>query len=83
MGGAVDEPFVDGRVMRVAAYGLYLDTAAGPALVLLPDVSATPIDLAGAFAPGQAVRVRLLRYIAAYGLHKGTMIADPPTEGPR
>lgn len=65
----------EATVTRVEHYGLYVATPLGPALVLIPDVSGVPIRaLAEQFAPGQTVRLRLLRFIPEYDLYKGTML---------
>lgn len=68
---------VDGEVTRVKEFGLYVRTAQGDALVLIPDVSRDPIeDLNAAFKVGDRVRVRLLRFVPDHELFKATMILD-------
>lgn len=66
---------IDGIVKRVEHYGLYVQTAMGEAVVLIPDVSTTKVsDLRAAYEVGDAVRVRLLHSVEERGLYKATMI---------
>lgn len=65
---------VAGTVTRVEHYGLYVHTVEGDALVLVPDVSPTPIDLQSAYAVGDPVEVRLLRFMEGRQLYKAAMI---------
>lgn len=71
---------IAGTVTRVEHYGLYVRTAEGDALVLIPDVSSTPIELRSAYAVGDPVEVRLLLFVEERKLYKATMIAEAPKE---
>ncbi len=48
---------VDGTVSRVEHDGLYAQTARGEAVVLIPEVSPSPVHLRSTFAVGDRVRV--------------------------
>jgi|JI10StandDraft_1071094.scaffolds.fasta_scaffold2294038_2 predicted RNA-binding protein with RPS1 domain len=64
------------RVVRIEPYGLYLAHEDATILVLIVDVSESPIrDLREAYQSGAEVRVRVLRYIEEYGIYKGAIIA--------
>ncbi len=56
MGSGVEVP-VDGTVSRVEHDGLYAQTARGEAVVLIPEVSPSPVHLRSTFAVGDRVRV--------------------------
>jgi ribosomal protein S1 len=74
----LSDAITDATVTQVEHYGLYVDTASGPAIVLVPDVSTTPMpDLTSHFSPGDSVRVRLLRFVPERSMHKATMIDVP------
>ena len=66
---------VAGTVTQVEHYGLYVHTAEGDALVLVTDVPPTPVDLRSAYAVGDPVEVRLLRFVEESQLYKATMIS--------
>ena len=62
------------RVVRVEAYGLYLSHGSRTILVLIPDISSRPIDdLRSAYRLGEAVVVRVLRYVDEHRTYKGTI----------
>ena len=63
------------RVVRIEQYGLYLVYEDATILVLIVNVSESPIrDLREAYQSGEEVSVRVLGYVEAYGMYKGTMI---------
>lgn len=71
----MSDTITDGTVTQVEHYGLYVDTSNGPAIVLIPDVSTTPMpDLTSRYSPGDVVRVRLLRFVPERRMYKATMI---------
>jgi ribosomal protein S1 len=72
---------VNAVVARVEVYGLYLEHAGSPILVLTPDVSTKrPVDLRSTFAVGDRLAVRILRYVPEASLYKATVVEDPETE---
>ena len=74
---------VEAVITRVEVYGLYLEHAGSPVLVLAPDVSnRRPLDLSAEFAIGDHLTVRILRYVPETSIYKATVISDPETERP-
>jgi predicted RNA-binding protein with RPS1 domain len=62
------------RVDRTEAYGVYLSFEEKKVIVLIPDVSDSPIlDLKAMFEPGQMVVVKILGFVEEEGLYKGTI----------
>ena len=62
------------RVTRVENYGVYLQFDDLDVLVLIPDVSYERIsDLHSMYAVGDAVPVKILRYVSSEGAFKGTI----------
>ncbi len=64
---------LDAKVSRVEAYALYLDTEAGPTIVLVPDSADEPTDLEKAYRVGQVVRVRIVASIPEERMLKGSL----------
>jgi len=68
-------------VTRVEAYGLFVDHAGSPILVLAPDASTVrPLDLAATFSVGDRLTVRILRFVPETSIYKGSIVADAETE---
>lgn len=62
------------RVTRVETYGVYLKFDGLDVLVLIPDVSHERIsDLHSLYAVGDAVPVKIFRYVSEVGAFKGTI----------
>jgi len=78
---AGSDSIVGGRVGRVEHYGLYVATERGAALVLVVDVGEVPLALKQVFHTGDAVRVRLERWIDGGGVWKASMRGLEQTSG--
>jgi ribosomal protein S1 len=65
-------------------YGVYLSSAGLKILVLIPDVSWTPIrDLKEVYKPGDIVDIILLSNIESQGYWRGSINATHPDDDPR
>jgi ribosomal protein S1 len=62
------------RVERVEEFGVFLSDSDVRILVLIIDISDSPItDLVRAFRIGEEVDVRILKYVSETGIYKGSM----------
>jgi len=74
---------ISATVDHCEAYGVYLCSAGLKILVLISDVSWTPIrDLKEVYKPGDIVDVVLLNNIESKGLWRGSIIAMHPDDNP-